>query len=264
MSLEQVALLDIDGTLINDRYQFTDSGIGEAVANAEARGWKVGLSSDTPYEAMLNWKKKIGANGPVIAENGAVVEADSSLHYNKDAAGKFNATYDGFKKHCAELPLTLWEGNPVESLRADSLTRAPGETIVMLNNLRRCSFSFYVRGVNQSNELVVDNQKLDRLITIARAYFPVAVELTEDFNVEFGLLILGLKSTNKREGTKQLLRRQRIGKIAMIGNSSNDFVGHDLAEHYAVSNASPEFKGKAKYVSPHSTTTGVIDILNSL
>ena len=50
----------------------------------------------------------------------------------------------------------------------------------------------------------------------------------------------------------------------MIGDSAFDFIGADIAKHYAVGNADAEFKSKADYIARNHLTCGVVEILSAL
>ena len=71
-----VIWIDLNGTLITE-----DSGVltvdGEelkvAVVEAKKRGWQVGLCSDSPAKPLMRWGAKYGIDGPMIAENGALL-----------------------------------------------------------------------------------------------------------------------------------------------------------------------------------------------
>lgn len=60
------------------------------------------------------------------------------------------------------------------------------------------------------------------------------------------------------------MEKAQFEQVAMIGNSMGDFIGHDIALHYAVSNASKEFKDKAIYVANLPLTSGVMEIITKI
>ena len=71
-----VIWIDLNGTLITE-----DSGLltvdGEElramVLEAKECGWQIGLCSDSPARPLMHWGEKYGIDGPVIAENGALL-----------------------------------------------------------------------------------------------------------------------------------------------------------------------------------------------
>ncbi|HSX16210.1 MAG TPA: hypothetical protein VLF40_05440 [Candidatus Saccharimonadales bacterium] len=44
----EIALLDVDGTLIDARYEVTDPAIYPTIAAAQDEGWTIGLNSELP------------------------------------------------------------------------------------------------------------------------------------------------------------------------------------------------------------------------
>ncbi len=48
-----LVLFDLDKTLINVQYQYTDDGMAAAVRRARERGHVVGLNSDSPVPVLL-------------------------------------------------------------------------------------------------------------------------------------------------------------------------------------------------------------------
>ena len=59
---------------------------------------------------------------------------------------------------------------------------------------------------------------------------------------------------------------QELGleQICMVGNSMSDYLGDDVALHYAVGNASNEFKDKAVCIAENDIAGGAIEILTKL
>lgn len=65
---DKVAMIDIDGTLINKHYAITDDQIYGAIQDVQNEGWTIVLSSDSPHETMQEWHRDFGMNGPIITE----------------------------------------------------------------------------------------------------------------------------------------------------------------------------------------------------
>src|SRR5688500_7089748 len=71
---DKVALFDIDGTLIDTRYEVTDDDIYTVIQEAQEAGWTIGLSSDTPHATMLERAVQFDIkDDPLIAEKGGLV-----------------------------------------------------------------------------------------------------------------------------------------------------------------------------------------------
>jgi hydroxymethylpyrimidine pyrophosphatase-like HAD family hydrolase len=264
LPIDKVAFLDIDGTLIDRTYNITDPNIYQAIQNTQENGWILGLSSDTPYEAMRIWSKRFGLNGPIVAEKGSVTEYKDELQYDKYEAELFLASRSRIEEAFKDQGINIWLGNPVEAIREGNKLGDEGDLVVLINELRKCSLSFFVRRVQQDGSLGFDARSTEDLIDTARTLYPDYEDLVEDVNHDFGLLIVARDYVSKRYGSKRLMRSMRVGQFGMIGNSIADYVGSDIATHYAVGDANVDFKKVADYVSEKPLTSGVVDILGRL
>lgn len=261
----KLILVDLDKTLIDTNYEITDPGVFEAIQDAQADGWTVGLSSDTPYEALALWRERFGMNGPIIAEKGAVVAADDSPEYDREEAAIYAGARNDIVQRLGDLGIPFWLGNPVEALRDGLRLGAAGETVVLLNNLRQCSLSFSVRRVDEDGALRNDPEATQAMDEVLRDTYPAFDDLTLDVNPAYGIVIASRDRYNKRTGTQRLLAAMGLtGKVAMIGDSMGDFVGPDVAVQYAVSNASQEYADKAAYRASQPIASGVVEILRRL
>src|SRR5689334_10074037 len=144
LPINKLALNDIDGTLINQDYLVTDSRINEYISHVQSAGWVLGLSSDTPLEAMETWKSRFGLNGPLVAEKGAMVK-DATLSIVDDVSlNHFSEAKILIEDYLLNQQHILWKGNPVEAIRDNIQIGSPGEIVVLLNTLRQCSLSIFV------------------------------------------------------------------------------------------------------------------------
>jgi hydroxymethylpyrimidine pyrophosphatase-like HAD family hydrolase len=261
---EKLALFDLDGTLIDDNYQITDRSIYSAVAEAQDVGWKVGLNSDTPYEALEVWRERFGMKGPIIAEKGAVVELDGMPACdNGDVAAVLDAR-ENIGCYAAKQGIAVWSGNPVEAIRTGLRVGEPGQTAMLINTLSRCSLRFFVRTVDVDGNLQLDDVRTQQVIQDCRQFFPAFDSLEEDNNPASGLLIVSRRGVTKRAGVLRLMSSIGLSRCIMVGNSMSDFIGNDIAEQVAVSNASLDFKQAASVVVDESLTTGCVSILRQL
>lgn len=259
---DAILLSDLDGTLVEGGFKFNSEKIYDSIANAIKDGWLIGLSSDTPYDALKIWHDRLGMNGPLIAEKGALVELDSGLIYDRDDSEAFIASREAITKMLFDRGFTLWRGNPVEALRTDLHIGNPGDNVALINTLRKCSLGFFFRKVKSDGSLITDSEMVS-VIDDIREFYPI-FDVDEDFNEAFCLLIVAKKGTSKRTGTKMLMEKKGIHEIGMIGDSIADYLGTDLAIHYAVANANQQFKDRAVYVARNRLTAGVVEILSGL
>lgn len=262
---EKLALIDLDGTILDHKYELTCPSFIETVHEVQADGWKIGLSSDTPYAALREFRDTYGMNGPIIAEKGAVVEgADGHLHYDTYTSRNFQRARQAIRDYFVDQSIEIWEGNPVSAIRTQETLGTPNEPLVMLSNQRLCSLAVFFRQNNGDRVSLPDAKLLNKHLTGIRDYYPSDLQLTEDLNDEFGLVIATPQNIDKRVGTQLLQEIGKLGTIAMIGNSLADYIGDDIAVHYAVSDATPSLQTRANYVATQPTTRGVTEILGRL
>jgi hydroxymethylpyrimidine pyrophosphatase-like HAD family hydrolase len=259
----ETILSDLDNTLVEGGFNTNCSEIYEVISRIQSNGLKIGLSSDTPFEALEVWRDRFGMNGPIIAEKGAVVCTESGLSYNKEDSTTFTNTLETMINALSVKGFVIWEGNPVEALRMNMRIGNPGDRIALVNNLRKCSIGLFFRLVGQSGEMRTD-QTITRLAMENIRNIYSNLEIDEDYNENHGLVIIARKGTNKRTGTQILMEDEGFKEVGMIGDSMSDYLGSDIAKHFAVQNAADKFKALSDYVAKERLTLGVVEILNKL
>lgn len=262
---DKLLLLDLDKTLIDAKYQITDERIYQEIQRVQSLGWQLGLSSDTPLKPMEKWKRELGMNGPIIAERGALIklsvgtEIELVPHSSKYFIDLRSCLISGVAKQ----GIPFYHGDATAFLRSGAkLTGVVDEKLVLINAYRKCSLSFFGRAVNKEGELAIDNGLVELVISsLEREIDQAPFELEQDFNPDYGIFIISPKSVNKRLATQRLMSELQMTKIGMVGDSSTDIVGSDIAMHYAVGNAKDELKAISDYVAQGMYTVGVIEIL---
>ena len=260
----QHLLIDIDGTLIDETYSLTSEAIFNSIEELQECGWTIHLSSDSSIELMTHWASTLGINGSLVAEKGSVLHHDGEVildqaHYDsfreirQDIVSRIQAQHPG---------CSIWEGEPVQELLGQPTHASPGEHVVLINAYRRCSFGLFVRSVDNDGKYVMSEDMCAQILDTAREALPEDLDI--DDNPEYGLLILANQQANKRAGTLRLMDILGLVEVGMVGNSITDFIGNDIARHYAVSNTTPEFRTVADYTSDQSVTKGVVDIIRRL
>ena len=265
MSGEKLVMIDLDATLIDRNYEVTDQGIYKAIAETQAAGWIVSLNSDTPLSPLKRWRERFRANGPIIAERGAVIEAPGGTIMSTVDADRVSSARQILTTRLSELGLQPWLGNPVEAISNDLRMKPSANIAVLINDQSQCSLRYHVRAIAADGSLKQDEDAFQYVYSqcknIQPAYGP---DIMIDANPDHSVVILSRKSDTKRQGARTLLASLLPLRVIMIGDSMNDFVGADLAEHYAVANASQDFKQISNYVAEATMTSGVIEILDRL
>jgi hydroxymethylpyrimidine pyrophosphatase-like HAD family hydrolase len=264
--LNKLVLLDLDATLIDKNYNFTWplQQLRRVVESMENAGWKIGLNSDTPLQVLVNWENEIGLNGPVVAEKGQLLMIDGkTIVKDRDIPIEFEKMFKTAQTLLEAEGITVWSGgDPVARIRNGELIGGRGETVVMLNPLRKCSLGLFVRINDGTHFRFPEFDEYNKILEVIK---PVlnwqTIGTHNDLNAGDGVIIIAPKGGSKRDGTKLLMQELGLKQIGMIGNSMSDYLGEDIALHYAVGNAGNEFKDKAIYVAENNITGGVIEIL---
>lgn len=260
----KVLYIDLDGTLIDSKYQITATEITAAISELQSQGWLIGLSSDTPLEPLRTWRERFGMNGDIIAERGCILEVSGQVYGNTGDIELFQTSLQKMTAQFSKLGCRIWSGDTVEFIRSGQRLGNPGETVILINEHRTQSLGLYVRRVTAEGSLEMDSDLTNQIIDRVRPFFPQIDDLRTDLNHEYGILILSRNSVAKRQGTLEVMTARNLTQIGMIGNSMTDFIGSDIALHYAVANASPEFKQHVDYVASEELTAGVVQILRQL
>lgn len=268
----QIVLLDVDSTLLNQNYQLTVSleQLKAEVLETQNRGIKIGLNSDSALPFLRTLAKSWGMEGPIVAERGALIEfADGDVLYSNTGASFFpdflrNVQNELLRPEYAEKFLVVnGNVNPIcNSLPIYPHHSLHPQTSILMNSLRTRSFSCFVRSLESGswtkNKLHLE--EIFELILSVSKRMGVENLLEWDVNADYGICIVHHKETNKFIAGEGLLSKTN-SKLFMVGDSMADFMNHKSITHMAVGNATPDYKKISAYVSPYELTEGVIDIL---
>ncbi len=259
---DRVVLLDIDGTLIDVNYQVTDSRIYPAIQEAQEAGWVIGLSSDTPHETMVEQAKQFGIkDGPLVSEKGGqVTSKDRIIETTPELKGSFRLSRERIVEFLASAGFVVRLGNPVDVLQQPF--GSPGEPVAVVNTRREFSMSIYFRRVSEDGGFIKSPEVIESAMDEIRRLYPDYDDLEEDVNHEYGLIIVNRQIVTKRLGTQALMAEMGLSQVAMVGNSFADYLGKDIALHYAVADAKDEFKRVANFISELPLTAGAAEIIS--
>lgn len=261
----KVLLFDLDNTLINQQYQITDGQVLAEIQRVQDLGWTLGLSSDTPLEPLEVWRNRLGFNGPIIAERGALIKLASG----EDVVTVENSEtfFQTLKGHIVDeltrRRINFFYGDVTQFIRNNPTLRdMVDKRIVLVQAYRRCSLNFFGRRLNSDDQLEIDNELTASVVDITKAgYTNPPFALAEDFNPDYGIYILSSDGVNKRMGTLALMQHMGIQDVGMVGDSGSDFIGNDIAMHYAVGNAKEVLKSAAVFTAKTPHTQGVTELL---
>lgn len=255
-----LVLIDLDKTLIDESYQLTDIGIRSAIQAAQNKGHSIGLSSDSSFTTLGIWHERLGMNGPILAERGAAYKIPRQEPTPTGSADEkvFRTLRDFFEDHLIKLgydvilcdpSITVCENDP-----SDFTTKS-----ILVNAFRR--WSFHAVFLGNDNALRTAREIFDEACD-EYSWSPSDFDL--DFNFEYCLLIIHDKLTNKTFGMKRLMEDVQVEKAVIIGDDLNDYTGLPSVSHWAVGNASDDYKIKCDRIAKATYTSGVIELINSL
>lgn len=273
MSKSKLVLIDLDMTLIDKSYNLTLplEEVRSAVSQAQARGFIVGLNSDSGSVTLKDWGDKLGLNGPVISERGALIWLPMyfrPVEFASLAARQFPELNEDFINNLPSIGLTILGGN-ANVLQAEYQSGQVGERIIIINNYRERSLSFFARKVDDDGKLVIDSELLNWAVfllqSIIKAKYPaIEAEMDEDNNPDYGIYILHSARSQKQTAVVWLLEESLLSEVWMVGDSMSDLISDERVNHVAVANASEPFKQKAKIIMEQPITAGVVEFLQSL
>jgi hydroxymethylpyrimidine pyrophosphatase-like HAD family hydrolase len=275
MKTEQTIILcDLDGTLLNQRYEITAPlpDLVRAVSAKQEIGYSIGLNSDTPLLPLRTWARKFGMCGPLLGEKGRLlcVSPDSPVQIY----GKMEAFFQRLRQQVMvlahqEIPQTfVGVGDVTEFIINGGGVYGVDCCAVLINGYRQCSFSGYALA-SQKGQFVPDADLFARFCDLVFSVVSKDRELLDepDRNGASGILILHEKGATKTLAVERLF--EQFGddtEIIMIGDGNADIIHtRRPVKLCAVANASESLKAKAVetggLIATKPFAEGVLEIL---
>src|SRR5258708_15067609 len=140
---KQLFSLDIDGTLLDSKYQKNTNLLNPLIERLQQEGYIFSLNSNRSLEDLLSVSKLFGIQGPLIGENGAFIYINNKYTYLLD-----NKQQEYIKKILPEIksslinflknqysPDVFWQDeDTVDFLSNEKTIGYPENSIVILNN----------------------------------------------------------------------------------------------------------------------------------
>lgn len=263
---DKLLMIDLDETLIDrNTQQINNRNLKEAIVITQESGWRIGLSSDTPLKQLKIWKERFGMNGPTIAEKGAIVELGSkAIFASPEVRASFSSSFQVVLERLRASGNRIELGSPIEIIREDAPFGKANETVIFANNLRECSLGIFVLKTDENGRLRPNSKQTDEIAALVDPCLPKISTLAKYVNQQGGIIVASDGQIDKRRGTQLLMQELGMKQIGMIGDSIFDNVGKDIAIHYAVRNASDDFKRMSSYVASFEKASGVVEILENI
>jgi len=248
-----LVLCDLDKTILDAAYCVNSQHFRASVRAFQRTGNLIGLNSDTPLVKLLEHQQEFGMAGPTVAELGGIVR------YRREVCIRRGEQFwIGFRRavaeHLASQPASYTTVIGDATAVVKNLKQLPGARdgiLVVLNNLRRASFSCFVRRVKQG-EIQVEAKALKKVAALILGLYREtgAPECKSDMNEEYGIIILHDREAKKQDALPTLERIFRGHTIFMIGDSMNDYMGDKGVIYCGVGNASEDFKSRCHIRAP--------------
>ena len=271
-----LVLIDLDKTLIDSNYKLTvsEEKFQRIVKKLDDRKILVGLCSDSAIPSLVQWAKRLGIKGPLIAERGAVV-FDQESKTKKIVSPRETDWLLDFRSAFIDESLqafpkaTFVIGDAVDIVQNKKLFSATIDQLLIINGLRIASFSIYTRHFSGRSSLMqMDTNLLNKVSSLALKLLPSfdksKMDLFWDKNPDYGLLIIHSKTSAKSNGIRFAKRHLNLQKITMIGDDMSDYVNLPYVSQFAVRNATANYKKKCNFVATKNFTEGVIESIEEL
>lgn len=272
--IRALVLSDLDGTLIDQRYELTVSpeDLRAAVREVSAAGGLVGVSSDSSLERIARFSLGQGLVGPIVAERGAVwapsPDGLEEAATSRPDAASFSRARDIFVAALESDPTVMLEVGDVNRRSRDLLgarVDAGFGRVVLVNGERRGSLSFY-GFVSRDGAWAIDPGFLAEAADLARAAIAeanpeLAAELDVDLNERYGVVIFHAPNTGKTLAVPSLRARFGDVPIYVIGDSDADWHHAPNVIHCAVGNATQSFREAADFAATGTVAAGAIECL---
>ncbi|MFA5886368.1 MAG: HAD hydrolase family protein [Patescibacteria group bacterium] len=271
--MDTLVLIDLDLTLINREYNLTLplDQVCAAISEAKKNGVMIGLNSDSSHHTLIDWYKKLGLDGPIILERGAVIFRPGLMGYidiSSDSARLFSQLRQDFVEILPSICPNILCGD-ANVIQATYRPWLGEEKFIIINDYRQRSLSFFARQLGKDGKLLIDSVLLNQAAALLNSliqdkYPTLAQEKDEDNNPDYGVYILHSLFSKKHRAVVKLLDELKLDQIWMIGDSLSDFIDDVRVKHVAVSNARDSFKEKANFITKGAITEGVIEFLQTL
>jgi hydroxymethylpyrimidine pyrophosphatase-like HAD family hydrolase len=255
-----VVFFDIDGTLLDRRYQPNSDRLPVLVQELEARGVTFGCNSNRSAHDLIPILKHFHLCGPAVAENGCFVFSLRERTPQPLArVPPLRPTLEPLLECIARKRGAVCAWRDTVAMHVEEYERTP--LAYVANTYRQCTGSIHVlrdgqRSREEANVLAEELRK-----GFARSSVVVAISVSETF---FNVLISPF-GVDKASALRALRGRYPGVPFLGVGDSAADLtLADELDVFFAVANAEPAVKEKAVAVASTPYTQGVEELMERL
>ena len=269
--MTKLILFDWDNTVVREDYLFNSAEFNSLIKSRQSDGWLIGLNSDTPLRRLINWQKPLGMNGPIIAENGAVVWWPDTKPI---ITSKAESIFYKLRKDVLDIlvrvqNLSLFVGDSTEFIKSVKHLSCADRILVVFDAYRLCSLGLFVRQLADDGALIKTNEATKEISQLLNSCLPSTPLVTsiDPSGLPYGYLCIGAADANKSAGVKALVEAHpEISAVIMVGDSMRDYISLPLdypkIQNFAVGNACEELKQLSDYVARKQFAEGCSEILS--
>ncbi len=254
-----VVWLDLNGTLITAEEgklspAVTVEKLRDVIQKAQVEGWDVGICSDSPHDPLQEWGERHGINGPILSENGLVLNG-LPITGKKVEAGMVRAA------------IRRWAEDQRIEIHPDRLApefnghKAETMTGIAFGAGRIARVSIFCMKSGTP-----DAETTQALGDFLRSTYKETYDL--DVAPQHGFIAVHTIPPHKAKRRALIPIAWAIFKrgkrCVMIGDSINDFTNAPALCPVGIVQGRPEAMERADMVASKSATEGTIELINSI
>jgi hypothetical protein len=286
---EKLAMLDVDGTVIDPNYRTTVSSdeLVRVLTKAQENGVVIGLNSDSAFPTIVSWARQWNIKGPLLAEKSVVCLPDEGMRTIPVYKGleRFTEIRDAFVLRLMQsdlvgkvLTVVGDVNNVVDRMPAYGPEDHGAQALIAVNGLRQFSLSFFVRAWKENGwaarkDMVANGPVLAQAIELLEKV-GAAYDLQHESKVwsqrecvpdpRYGICIARRSKVDKQTPVARLLSMRSYAQVYMIGDDRADLLKDDRVIQCAVGNANQDCKDGSALIASGTYTEGVIELIERI
>ncbi|HSX16212.1 MAG TPA: HAD family hydrolase [Candidatus Saccharimonadales bacterium] len=273
MDSPTLALLDIDGTLLDPSYGSNDTSLKEFIGMQRQAGLTCGLNSNRALHDLLPIAVQFGIQGPIVGENGLFVyypetkrtvflmeqpELEALKRVKHDMERCLQDTLASF---FPEKQVVWQDVDTVQAVQQPASDYPEGTIVVLNNKYRSWTISAHVK-VCQDGRLVAFPEALPRVVQTLQES-EVAKNVTVASSPDFANVLVYSTSSSKRAAVEYLLEHDYSQhRLLVIGDEQSDVnMAKGIGEFMTTANSPDAIKAQASAVASEPYAKGVHELL---